>query len=169
MTSHVSHELEKELSIRKKGSVHMEDSARTEASARTEQLVFPDHPQHVDGSKCKPGVQGRFQPGAKIVDINNKSYIVDVHGHAVPVLVESSKLSATSKFYHQPIPTNEHTPPRKLFQLHAELLQSIDYDWVMDISTSNRFGKWDTTLSIHKMGQRGTGKSSDKSDFGPDN
>lgn len=58
-------------------------------------------------------------------------------------------LKRPKRFYHAPLPSGEHASPAVLLQQHAELLESINYDAFMDISTTGRFGRWDTTLSIH--------------------
>lgn len=58
-------------------------------------------------------------------------------------------LKRPKRFYHLPTPSHDHSAPAVLLQQHAELLESINYDGFMDTSTSTRYGRWDTTLSIH--------------------
>lgn len=53
------------------------------------------------------------------------------------------------RFFHVPVPTSNYTAPEILLQQHAELLESIKYDTFMDTSTTDRYGKWDTSLSLH--------------------
>lgn len=65
------------------------------------------------------------------------------------------------KFYHVPVKT-DHTLPEVLLQQHAELLELINYDAFMDTLTTGRFGKWDTTLSIHNSANNSRGSKTSK-------
>lgn len=90
-------------------------------------------------------------PGMRVYDSSSKMYIIDLHGQAVPVSgVQGDRpLKKERKFYHQPIPSGTHTSAEVLLQQHAEMMESVNYDTFMNLATSGRFGKWDTTLSIH--------------------
>lgn len=116
-----------------------------ELTRGTENLLYEGSPtvQHLTTHKPIPGM--------RIYDSNGKMYIVDLHGQAVPVSVAKidRPLKKERKFYHQPIPSGVHTPPEVLLQQHAEMMEQVNYDTFMNLSTSGRFGKWDTTLSIH--------------------
>lgn len=65
------------------------------------------------------------------------------------------------KFYHVPVKT-DYTLPEVLLQQHAELLELINYDAFMDTLTTGRFGKWDTTLSIHNSANNSRGSKTSK-------
>lgn len=117
-----------------------------ELTRGTENLLYERSPTvQTDSSANKP------IPGMRVYDSNSRMYIIDLHGQAVPVSVKKADppLKKERKFYHQPIPSGTHTPPEVLLQQHAEMMESVNYDTFMNLSTSGRFGKWDTTLSIH--------------------
>lgn len=146
-----------------------------ELTRGTEKLLYERSSATQDG----PGiVHYKVLPGMRVFDSDNKMYIIDTQGHAVPVTVsETAHPRRQKKFYHQPIPSGMHTRPEVLLRQHAEMMDSVHYDVFMDLATSGRFGKWDTTLSIHNSannsrdsknsrcsgGTGGTGKSSRRS------
>lgn len=97
------------------------------------------------------GTPNTLLPGMRVYDSGSRMYIIDLQGQAVPVMATKAERphKKVKKFYHQPIPSGTHTSAKVLLQQHAEMMESVNYDTFMDLATSGRFGKWDTTLSIH--------------------
>lgn len=102
-----------------------------------------------------------FVPGTRITDANNKVYIIDSAGQAVAVLAEQvppeSPHKKPKKFFHSPIPNKRYSRPETLLRSHSEFLEAVNYDSIMDSSTSGRFGKWDTTSTLHNSANNSRG------------
>lgn len=115
-----------------------------------EALIFPEPPCPVDGTPTP------------FLSQNIPLVPTEMPPPNEPRRKPRKPMKRPKRFYHVPVASSVHTLPEVLLQQHAELLELINYDAFMDTSTTGRFGRWDTTLSIHNSANNSRGSKNSK-------
>ncbi|KAK6457734.1 uncharacterized protein RJT20DRAFT_139100 [Scheffersomyces xylosifermentans] len=90
-------------------------------------------------------------------DDAGNSYLLHPNGFVSPLSIVSArpikpkvakKKHRPQPFFHMPVPITKHTSADQLLKYHANVLESVHFNEIMDKETSSRYGEWDTSSNV---------------------
>ncbi|KAK6202877.1 uncharacterized protein RJT21DRAFT_2246 [Scheffersomyces amazonensis] len=89
-----------------------------------------------------------------LYDDRGNTYLLQPSGYVLPVSKPNALIKPKTKrtkkrmFYHMPIPTTRNTPTEKLVESHIKVLEVVNFDEILDQTSTSRYKDLDTSTFV---------------------